>query len=84
MHQCSCPENDFEMGTVLQNCQMTSTSEISTNSFEPNSVTNISHTCANFARVQCLHSDSYELLSTCMFPTASLDSFNNGNISVQK
>ena len=48
MNQCSCPENDFEMGTVLQNCQMTSTSEISTNSYEPNSVANISH-------VQILH-----------------------------
>ena len=72
MYQCSCPENDFEMGTVglLQNCQMTSTSEISTNSYEPNSVTNISH-------VQSLHSDSDELLSTCMFPTVSLDSSNS-------
>ena len=66
MYQCSCAENNFEMDTVLQNCQKKSISEISTNFYEPNSVTNNS-------RAQSLHSNSYEISSTCMFPTVLVD-----------
>ena len=69
-YECSCSEDDVEMDTVLENCLMTSISEISTDFYKPNSVTKIS-------REQSFNSDSYELSSTPNVPTVSLNSSNN-------
>ena len=58
------------MDTILENCHMTSISEISTNFYNLNSVMNIS-------REQSFNSDSYELSSTRNVPTVSLNFSNN-------
>ena len=66
-YECSCSEDDVKMDTILENCLMTSISEISTNFCKANSVMNISHE-------QSFNSDSYEFSSTPNVPTVSLNS----------